>query len=86
MKVSFDDAVEFLYEHFIGEDADAHKIKHLALDDQESKADQLVFNHTVLDRVTPKNFELAEDLSLLIRIGKLTGAQAVEYYQQARRV
>lgn len=81
--VAFDDAIEFLYGHFYGEDVDIRKVKKMAISDQQvSKADMLVFQHTVLDRVSPKNFELAEDLSLLIRLGKLTGTQAVEYYQQ----
>jgi len=81
-KVSFDDAVEFLFDYFIGEGTDLSKVRHLSMDDVESKADQLVFNHTVLDRVTPKNYELAEDLSLLMRIGKLSGTDAVKYYKQ----
>lgn len=82
-KVDFDDAVEFLYEYFIGGDTDASTVKKLAIDSvAESKADLLVYNHTVLDRVKPRNFGLAEDLSLLIRLGKITGDEAVEYYKQ----
>lgn len=80
--ISFDDAVDFLYTHFIGDDADERTLKRMSISDEVSKADQLVYNHTVLDRVTPRNFDLAEDLSLLLRLGKLTGEQAVEYYKQ----
>ena len=82
-KVNFEDAVEFLYGHFIGEHADISTVRRMSIDDAvESKADLLVFNHTVLDRVSPKNYDLAEDLSLLIRVGKISGDEAVEYYRQ----
>lgn len=82
-KVNFEDAVEFLYDYFIGGDTDAATVRKLAIDEAvESKADLLVFNHTVLDRVTPRNFELAEDLSLLVRVGQITGYDAVDYYKQ----
>lgn len=83
--VGFDDAVEFLYTHFIGDDVDSNKLKRMAIEEQESKAELMIFNHSVLDRVTPKNYELAEDLSLLIRLGKLTGESAVDYYKQKSR-
>ena len=80
--VSFDEAVEFLFHHFIGEHADLKTTKKLKMLNSESKADLLVFNHTVLDRAAPRNFNLAEELSLLIRLGQITGHEAVAYYQE----
>lgn len=84
--VAFDEAVEYLYEHFIGEETDTRRVKRLSMDDVKSKADLAIFNHMVLERVSLQNTELAEELSLLVRLGKLTGQEAVAYYQQARRV
>ena len=77
MRISFEEAVNYLYNRFI--EGNNIKLMKKLQNTQTSKADVHVFEHTILRRAS--NVELAEDLSLLIKLGKITGMQAIEFYQ-----
>lgn len=85
ISVSFRDAVEYLYSRFLEEVetgrervllGDAHSGVHSGV---------LMFGHTVLNRASPENYGLAEDLFLLVKLGKISGEDAVAFYQVHRR-
>ena len=77
--VSFDGAVECLYQWFIN--GNANFVPHNIQAEKISKKGLMLYKLKVMRCLKPENFELAEDLHLLIRLGKITGEQAVEYYE-----
>lgn len=74
--VTFHEAVHYLYNRFISEN---RLFKAVEVKKTESKEELLIFEHSVCKRASPEQFEMVENLHLLIRLGKISGAQAVEY-------
>jgi hypothetical protein len=80
VNVTYAEAVEYLYNRFM-EGVETN----LSQPTPQSKASALVFEQTVLNRASPKNYGLAEDLYTLIKLGKISGESAVEYFQARRQ-
>lgn len=78
--VSFPEAVYYLYNRFISENS---SFKAVEVKEADSKEEQLIFEHIVCKRASPEQFGMVEDLHLLIRLGKISGSQAVAYFQNS---
>lgn len=70
VEVSFDEAAEHLYELFIG-DSDCSSLLNVPKAGEKTKKELLVYEHTVLNRASKKNYGLVEDLHLLIRLSSV---------------